>query len=172
MEAGGKPPGENDSLIRMRNRVPSSSGPSWRKDRCVWCNRPGVLKQVTVKITNRFGLDRIEQTLLVHPEHEQLVKEFSEFAVRNARRFLVILASLILAILPLEVVLLAANAQWALWGIALAVSGICMAVTLYPFPTPETVKLLGLRSAIRFARLAGLVFFLMSLALLGYLAWT
>lgn len=137
----------------------------------MWCNRPGVLRQVAVNVTNRFGLGRIEQTFLVHPEHERLVKEFSEFAARNARRFLAILASLILAIVPLEVVLLAANAQWALWGIALAVSGIAVAVTVYPFPTPETVKLLGLRTAMRFVRLAGLVFFLMSLALLGYLAW-
>jgi len=117
---------------------------------CTWCGKSEApLKTITVETTNRFGTSTREETMTVHPEHEAELRAFAEQARRYGGRFL-LLSLLFGLFIPMSGVF--AGIIWTsdaliagIVGLSIIVLGVVMYV--YPFATPETVQMLGVRTS-------------------------
>jgi len=126
--------------------------------RCIWCHgEGGSLKEVTAVTPNRLLLRRQERTFLVHAEHEQAFLAFNERVNRFGWLFLGSIVACILAMVALEVVLVAGNKAAAVVGIGALTAVLGAVMVALPFSTPETVAIFGLRRASRIVRTMGAV---------------
>lgn len=126
-----------------------------RTGRSIWTGRhTDRLVEVTVPGISRFGKVRGVLQVLVEPEHEAETRRFFDYAARFGRLFLALVlvsTAILLAgafVSPRDFVagqLLVALGLLALGGVVL----------VFPFATPETVAMVGLRRSIRLARAAG-----------------
>lgn len=115
--------------------------------RCVWCNRSaGELRTLVL----RRG--REQQSVAVHPEHETSVLDWHAFALRHE-------ASLVLRMTLRPLVLLASIGLAALVDkrlipvvAGLAIAWVATTIWRFPFATPQTVGLLGIRRSVTLAR--------------------
>lgn len=117
--------------------------------RCLWTNRTGEgLREITLPTLDRFAIRAREERVHVLPEHEAELRRFNDYANRYARLFL---ALMLLGTLALLVFALADSDSGV--GVSIALLGLLGIV--FPFATPETVQMLGMRSAIRTTRIFG-----------------
>ena len=137
---------------------------------CTWCGESeGTLKTITVETSNRLGTSTREETMTVHPEHEAELRAFAEQARRYGGRFL-LLSLLFGLFIPISGVF--AGIIWTsdalitgIVGLSIIVLGVVMYV--YPFATPETVDMLGVKSSQRLVRILSIV----TAALGGWILW-
>jgi len=122
---------------------------------CTWCGTSeGTLKTITVETSNRLGTSTREETMTVHPEHEAELRAYAEQTRRYSGRFM-LLTLLFALFIPMGGVF--AGIIWAsdaliagIVGLSIVVVGMVMYV--YPFATPETVQMLGVRTSKRVVR--------------------
>jgi hypothetical protein len=107
------------------------------KTKCVWCGRPG---EGLIEVQTDRGTK-----LLVHAEHAELAKGFAEKVEKNTNLFI----GLILLFSAAIVLVLAFGWDRYLF---LPMGALAVVTWVYPFPTPQTVALLGIRRAIITAR--------------------
>lgn len=119
--------------------------------RCIWSNeRHDDLKEVTVLTRDRFARNPQPRTFYVMPEQEEQFRRFSAFALRYSPLFLILMAALLLAMIVLSVL----GSEVAV-GVTVVLIGLLFVV--FPFSTPETVQMMGLRKSIRLARGLGVL---------------
>lgn len=124
--------------------------------RCIWCNKTGGnLRPTTVAARTPLLCRPAQPELAVHEEHEDAFRRFSERAGRSGRLFLTLLGACLLAMVALEIALVAGARTVGVVGIGLAVVVIGIVLSALPFSTPQTVALLGARTAARLVRVAG-----------------
>lgn len=133
--------------------------------KCIWTNqRSDRLKEIEIETAGRFGAGRKKETVYVLEEHEQKVRNFASHVDRNALRFTLFM--LALPFVGVVAALLTAINEFiglVVVGGMLVLLGIVLIV--YPFATPLTVKVLGLRRSILIARFSGVVIILMGIVL-------
>jgi hypothetical protein len=123
-------------------------------EQCYWCgSSDGETKTITVETINPIATSTQEETLTVHPEHESELRAFNEKTVAYGSRFL-ILAILFGAVLPtigaaLLPVVGKAVGLGIVGGSILLLSAVFY---VYPFATPETVDMLGVKTSVRLVR--------------------
>lgn len=132
--------------------------------KCVWCNgRDGRLEELSVSGIPGYGPRR-----RVHPEHRAETVEFFERAQREWSRALIAIVSLSVLLMfavPLSILL----GSELLTVILAGVGSVAIAVLVwrYPFPTPQTIRWLGIRRSVAVARGAALVLSLSGLWLIA-----
>lgn len=128
------------------------------ENRCIWCNKKdNSLKEIVVTASNRFGSKPREKIFFVHPEHEITFRAFNQYSEKFNKLFLVLIGIALLAMILLQIVLVAVNQNLGIIGVGVAVIFLGILVIVFPFSTPETVMLFGLKSAIKLVRVVGLV---------------
>lgn len=130
------------------------------RKRCIWTGeRSDDLVPVSVTTLNRFGTRPREETFYVQPQYEAAFRDFQADFVRHAGTFLKGLVLFMLAVLLTSALMLAGllgeDLGLVLMGVVTAALG--AGVYRFPFATPETVAMFGLRRSIRFARAAGVL---------------
>jgi len=122
--------------------------------RCIWCNQPdGEMRTVTVPLAE----GRQRRTVTVHAAHEAPFLAWHARLVSDTPRFVTTIA-----FTPL--VLLAALGLAALVGrpaialvLGLALTALAVFMWVYPYATPQTVRLVGVRRSIALARAGALL---------------
>ena len=132
--------------------------------KCVWCNgRDERLEELSVA-----GIPGYGPRAQVHPEHREETVEFFERARRGWSRALIAIVSvavLMMIAVPLTIPL----GSELLTAIVAGVGNLAIAVLVwrYPFPTPLTIRWLGIRRSVAVARGAALVLGLTGLWLIA-----
>jgi hypothetical protein len=106
------------------------------------------------------------ETLLVHPEHEHIVREWLKTQERGTSRLVVFLVFLPLAVLAVLALSALVSPTLVLAVAGLALIAIAAVATTYPFPTPLTVRAIGLRRSIAIVRLLTMAIGLAGVAML------
>jgi len=128
------------------------------KNRCIWCNkRDNDLKEITVTVSNRFASKPREEKFSIHVEHEGVFRKFNEYSQRFSKLFLILVGVSLLTMVLLQIVLVVVDKTLGIVGIGLAAIFLGSLVIVFPFSTPETVMIFGLKTAIKLVRGAGLV---------------
>jgi hypothetical protein len=123
--------------------------------RCIWCNgSEGVVVERSAAIVDRFGTNATPQAFWTHAEHEVPMRDFVASANANARTVVIGIAVALLAILLGSVAVALAGEGGRLLGIAAGVGTMAIGALLvrWPFATPETVSLLGVRRSMTMVR--------------------
>lgn len=121
--------------------------------RCIWSGRADErVREVRVRVPDRFGRGASERAFWVLPEHEDAFRRFCDQSRRHGLRFLVLLAASVLVLIGGAVVAVSGRPQ-----LGMTVVGGCMVaqgllILRYPFSTPETVQLLGVANSIKVVR--------------------
>lgn len=121
---------------------------------CHWCgSSDGELKTITVETPTRLGASTKEETVSVHAEHEEKLRAFNEKTRALGKRFL-ILALLFGAVLPMVGAGLLPLVSGAVVSSVIGVSTVAPGVVLYlyPFATPETIEMFGVKKSVRLVR--------------------
>jgi hypothetical protein len=115
--------------------------------RCVWSHRhdPG-----TRPITLRPGERYAEETVWVCPAHEEQFRRFYAYAARYGSTFIALIGLIVLA--GFGLVLFESSV-----GLGLLLMGIGAVMLVFPFATPQTVQMLGVRTSVWLVRLGGLL---------------
>ena len=118
--------------------------------RCVWCHKSGgTLKTLPARVPNTLGTVG-EVSVAVHPEHEAELSRFLAYQRRYARLFL------LLVLLGVVALLIFAALGWEAGATSvIAYYGVLFIV--FPFATPTTVEMIGMKSSVRLVRVAGFV---------------
>lgn len=137
----------------------------WSTQRCAWCNRPGdSLRECTVRVWKPIAAKEETQTLHVHPEHEEAVRDYVARQRRSSGPVLytVLGVTLLLAVLGNAFGVLIERLP-ATIGTAATVSIGSLIVVLggllfvYPLPTEVTLKALGIRRSVRILRVVSVI---------------
>ena len=123
-------------------------------ERCIWSKRndPGT-REITLESPNRFTRP---ETVRVCPAHEAEVRAFHAYAERYGGWFLALFGLLVFGAfmsIPLGI------SERIVAGVVPFCFGVLMVV--FPFATPQTVQILGMRTSVLVVRLGGV-------ALAGY----
>ncbi|NBC84695.1 MAG: hypothetical protein GVY25_00705 [Bacteroidetes bacterium] len=117
-------------------------------DRCIWSHETSDdVMEITVNVPDRLGRNPKPETLTVLPQYEEEVRAYADEVSRHGTRMLILTLGLSV-LLVLASVLPAAG-----WGrLTLPVAGLLTAaiggvLIRYPFATPETIKMMGMRRA-------------------------
>lgn len=122
----------------------------------------GLIK-LRLPTVDRIGRHAGEQVFLVEPKHEAELRQWVEFANRNGKRFLGLMIALSAASLLGSFLGVVWPGGYLIVAASLALMGV---VTLrYPFTTPETVQLMGMKKARSLGRLGGVILIVMAAAL-------
>ena len=126
--------------------------------RCIWSNKKSArLKEVKVLATNRWATSTREETCYVLPEYEAALRAYTADAVRHGKTLMILIGmSVVLILLATALGVFGVLSDWSTL-LVVAGSMVLMggALIRFPFPTPETIRMLGVHKSIRFARLAG-----------------
>lgn len=146
--------------------------------KCIWCNeRGGELREITVTVPNRLGLDPHEEVVHVHAAHEPRARAFLARLTRNATRFLIGIA-LVVVLMPVAVatgLLLGDTAETGARLVAAAFAGLLLGLAVwlwvFPFATPETVRWLGIRKSMVAVRAGAVIVVALALWLVWIGIW-
>ena len=120
-------------------------------NRCAWTNEESDrVKEIVVDMPDRLAMHPKPTTFYVLPEYEQRLRRFIRHLERFGLKFLLSILILSMA-LPIAAVM----RRYALLGVVVVLMGIDFIV--FPFATPETVKLLGFGSSIVLVRAIGVI---------------
>lgn len=118
--------------------------------KCIWTNKKSEdLKELEIKNLNTKKIE----TVYILPEFEQKFLEFHKFAEKYANKFLIAIMSLtfslvFIVVLPKSIIPYFLSLGLFLMGI------LCY---FFPFVTPETVKMLGIKKSIIIAKILGVI---------------
>ncbi|WP_322569427.1 hypothetical protein [Rhodohalobacter sp.] len=127
--------------------------------KCIWSAKESDrLKSVTMETLNRFARPATK-TYHVLPEHEEELRQFNRFFVQNARRFLGLIIFIILFLLltPLIILLAPLSDHVALHLVGFSMMALGFVIYIYPFATPETLQVLGIKKSIIACRISGVL---------------
>lgn len=121
-------------------------------ERCIWSNRrdPGT-REVTLEPPNRSTRP---ETVHVCPAHEAQFRAFHAYSERYGGWFLALLGLFVLAAL-IAIVVEVEEATIA-WAVPTLVGAVML---IFPFATPQTVQMLGVRASVLLVRIGGAVLF-------------
>ena len=134
--------------------------------RCIWCHQStGELRTLLL----RNG--REHRFVIVHPEHEERVIDWHNFVLTHQASLVLRLA--LLPLVLLAVIGLASLVNSRLIPIAVGVVVVCVAATVwrFPFATPQTVSLLGVRRSVSISRALAVVLGLLGAILASARLW-
>ena len=129
-------------------------------ERCIWSNRkdPGT-REITLTPVNRLSRP---ETVWVCPAHEPQFRAFHAYAERYGGWFLALFGLLVSGAflsIPLGI------SEEIVAGVIAFCFGALMVV--FPFATPQTVQMLGVRTSVLLVRVGGVVLFGYGLFLLA-----
>ncbi len=122
---------------------------------CRWCgSSDGELKTITVETPTRFATSTKEETMSVHPEHESELRAFNKEVQAHGKRFLT-LSLFFGVVLPMIGLGGLPFVSGAVVSSVIGLSTLALGVVLYlyPFATPETVEMLGVKKSVRLVRI-------------------
>ena len=100
------------------------------------------------------------------------VKKFTEFVNKNAIKFLMLIGIAVFSCIPFTILqVVTDNKIWAVIEMLVMLVGIGLVIIKYPFATPQTNELFGLRKSIKITKGIGIVCVIMGIvsAVLIYL---
>ncbi len=115
---------------------------------CMWTGRHSdEVKEVRLETLDRWGIHTREETFTVLPEHEEELRRFVAYQRRYGRVFLG------LVILSIVAALVVRSPLW----MGVLMMGLGVVTYAFPFATPETVRMIGMRASIRSVRYISIV---------------
>jgi uncharacterized membrane protein len=111
--------------------------------RCIWSNQiDRGTREIAIEVDERY----LPERYWVCSEHEAAFRAFRGRGHRDRYRFfgglaLVVVAALLTALLDWET------------GVGLVMIGLGLFMLAYPFATPQTIQMLGVRASLRLVRL-------------------
>ena len=131
-----------------------------KKQTCLWCHSAGTEELEPI--------DCGEERALVHPSHRPELEQYCRETEAAKWRFLGgIGASILLGVIGQLLLMLPSKMPGA---VVLGIAATVAAVTIlrYPFATPETVAMVGVRRSIRIARSCGYLILAIGVGLAAY----
>lgn len=126
------------------------------EQRSAWTGRRMAgLVSVRLPVVDRIGRPAGEKEFWVEPRHEAELRRWVEYVNRNGRRFLALILGE--TVLGLAGAFLQPNWQRAFWLVVACMVGLGATIFVYPFATPETNRMLGMRRARSLARASGVL---------------
>ncbi|MFW6192876.1 MAG: hypothetical protein ACOC83_05275, partial [Gemmatimonadota bacterium] len=130
--------------------------------RCAWCaGGDGEIEELRLRIPDQIALNRFWVRLPVHPRHERPLRRFAARFRRDGRRFVVSMIALIVVAFAFFLVLHAVEGSSAVrdrWADAFVgpwMAALGVVLLLFPFATPLTTALIGIRHTVVLVRGAG-----------------
>ena len=133
--------------------------------KCIWSGKKSErVKPVTLKTLNRIT-SPTEKTFYVLPEHEQKLRNFNHEFVQNGKMFLMIILSItfLMAFVALMAAFLPGSENILISIVGISVSSIGITLVKYPFATPETVQLFGIKKSVQIVKISGYIITLIGL---------
>ncbi len=137
--------------------------------RCFWTGiRDSNVIEIEIPALDRFGRSEGTTTAYVLPEHERELRAFVDRVRRQGGLFLRTMAVLVLMLLASVIMAIVGVSPSGLMTRAIGSVVVLIGVTiiLFPFATPETISVFGVRRSIVVARYAGI-----AIAAVGALMW-
>ncbi|MFH0948031.1 MAG: hypothetical protein V1833_03435 [Elusimicrobiota bacterium] len=130
--------------------------------RCVWCYKKNEgLKQIEVIVPNRFGMRAHKEIFYVcSSEHERYFKKVADYAKRFGFFFLVIIGLSTVSVIAVSSLVCEEIVNYVV-GSDISLIGIL--IIIFPFATPETVAILGVKKSIILMRVVGIVLLILGL---------
>ncbi len=124
--------------------------------KCVWCNKKAPnLKEIRISVVGRFGVGKHDTTMNVCSNYcEKKLRGFVEYANKYALLF-------ICSIFGALLVMIASSVLRIPMVIPIAVCMLGILVIIFPFATPETVGIIGVKKSITIIRVLGFMVFFM-----------
>lgn len=132
--------------------------PYGKKQRCLWCGKSGKesYKEITMRV--KYAKPPEEKTIVCSDICEHQVTKTTEFIEKGAAFYL------IGTILGLTFSLLGAFISPILTGNGVILLGITLFI--FPFVTPQTVKILGLKNGMICGRIMGIIILITGIMLM------
>lgn len=128
--------------------------------RCAWtAERADELTEVWLTVPNRWGGSPHEQRFLVSPEHESELRSYAHRLTRFGRLYVTLMVVFVLAAIAFAVL-------GSRTGEVASLLGMGVILVAFPFATPETVRIEGVRSSVRHTRIAGAALTVLGIGLL------
>lgn len=122
--------------------------------RSAWTGRRVAgLVSVKLPVPDRLGRPAGEKEFWVEPMYEAELRRWVDYANRYGRRFLGLVFAL--SAISLAGAFLGPVWEGAYWIVVASLVGLGATIVVYPFATPETNAMLGMRKARALARAAG-----------------
>lgn len=134
--------------------------------RCIWCNsRDKQMREIRVIVRDRFGMHPHEERFLVCSlDCEQHFTKFAAYARRFVPLFLGFILGCVL-ILMFSPIFLPPK----ILPLFFVYAGVV--ILIFPFATPETVKIFGVRKSIMMVRGVSIFLIIIGIGLLIILTW-
>lgn len=126
--------------------------------------RKAGLKVVRLPTVTRFGNPGEEKDFLVEPEHEEELRAFVLYANKHARLFMGLVS--ILSVACLVGAFLLKDRPEMRWVLGATIALLGATIWIFPFATPETTAMLGLRASRTLARASAVITALMGLGMI------
>lgn len=136
--------------------------------KCIWTGKKTEqLIKVELNTLDRFTIPK-KKTFCVSPRYEDKLRKFNQKLLTYGRLFLyLIIAHTGLLIVAVTVLSALPDYHFLIIPVSATItSSIGILITILPFSTPETIKWLGLRRAIKVTRLLGLLTIAMGLVMI------
>lgn len=144
------------------------------KKTCIWTNlKTEKAKEITIKTVNRFGGGVHEKKVYILPEYEQQFRKFNAYVLRYSKFFLILVLGLpvIPIVLTFFLYLEFITGTLILFVTGLVTFSIGITLILFPFSTPETVNIFGLKRAISIVRIMGVLVSLLGIGSILLFIW-
>lgn len=163
-----RPPAAGDTfpLRPMTAERPTAGDePARSPTRCDWCAQAGGdLETVRARVPDQLALSRTRVELHAHSRHVRLLRRYLARFRRDGRRFALAVLGMILVPIAFYALLHAAapseavRARWEELFLGPYLMAVGATFAAFPFATPLTNRLFGIRTSIRIVRAAGLLF--------------
>ena len=129
-------------------------------ERCAWTGkRAGELKEVWLTVPNRWGGSPHEERFLVSPEYESELRSYTQRLTRYGGLYVILVIASILAMITFAML-------GSMTGGVVSLLGMGLILVAFPFATPETVQIEGVRTSVRHTRIAGAALVVVAVGLL------
>lgn len=144
------------------------------KKTCIWTNlKTDKAKEISIIALNRFGGGVHEKKVYILPEYEQQFRKFNTYMLRYSKLFLILVLGLpvIPIILTFFLFFELITGTLILFVTGLLTFSIGITFILFPFPTPETVNMFGLKRAVSIVKIMGALVSLFGIGSISLLIW-
>ena len=116
------------------------------------------MKEVWLTVPNPWGGSPHEERFLVSPEYESELRSYTQRLTRYGRLYIILVIVFVLATITFAIL-------GSMTGGVVSLLAMGLILVAFPFATPETVQIEGVRMSVRNSRIAGAVLVVVAVSL-------